>query len=43
MNECISAPCLYGGTCMDEPGGYSCTCAAGYTGTECQTGLYIKI
>jgi hypothetical protein len=39
--ECGSSPCQNGGTCGELAAGtpgYSCTCAAGWTGTECQTG-----
>ncbi len=40
VNECHSNPCQYGGTCTDQIGGYHCTCLAGFTGTECQTGEF---
>ena len=37
---CASSPCLNGGTCADEgDGGFSCTCAAGYSGTTCATNI----
>jgi EGF-like domain len=35
VNECESSPCENGGTCTDVIGGYVCTCAPGYTGTNC--------
>ena len=38
VNECTSEPCLNGGSCTDEPDGYFCTCADGWTGAECQFG-----
>ncbi len=38
VDECHSNPCQHGGTCTDQIGGYHCTCSAGSTGTECQTG-----
>ena len=32
-----SAPCQHGATCTDTgAGGYICTCAAGYTGVNCE-------
>ena len=38
MNECSSAPCQNGGSCEDEEDGYTCECADGWTGAECQFG-----
>ena len=38
VDECLSIPCLNGGTCKDDVGRYTCTCAPGYTGTHCETG-----
>eukprot|EP00112_Aurelia_sp_Birch-Aquarium-sp1_P024171 Seg750.16 transcript_id=Seg750.16/GoldUCD/mRNA.D3Y31 product=Fibropellin-1 protein_id=Seg750.16/GoldUCD/D3Y31 len=38
INECLSDPCQNGGTCSNEVNQYACTCAAGYTDTNCQTG-----
>ena len=38
MNECISSPCVNGGSCRDEINQFSCHCLAGYTGIQCQTG-----
>ena len=37
INECTSLPCQNGGTCTDLVAAYSCQCAAGYTGIQCQT------
>ena len=37
INECASSPCLNGGTCMDKFNSYKCSCAAGYTGANCET------
>ena len=35
----LISPCKNGATCTnDNLGGYSCTCATGYTGTNCQYG-----
>ncbi|XP_067048500.1 uncharacterized protein [Acropora muricata] len=34
---CDSQPCLNGGTCIDEANGkYSCACAIGWTGDQCE-------
>ncbi len=33
--------CQNGATCQnDNNGGYTCTCANGYTVTNCETGIY---
>ena len=37
VDECISAPCQNSGTCADGVNSYTCTCVAGYTGTNCET------
>ena len=37
-NRCRLEPCSNGGTCSNIwPDSYNCTCAAGFTGTTCQT------
>ncbi|XP_072045350.1 uncharacterized protein [Amphiura filiformis] len=33
---CASTPCLNGGLCNDLGSSYTCTCQAGYSGTNCQ-------
>ena len=38
-DECASDPCENGATCVDGVKEYSCTCAAGYTGTNCETSM----
>jgi len=37
-NACSTNPCLNGATCTATGSGssYTCTCAAGYSGTNCQ-------
>jgi hypothetical protein len=37
VDECVSTPCQNSGTCTDAVNSYTCTCAAGYTGTNCET------
>ena len=32
IDECISMPCQYDGSCTDGIGGYTCGCIAGITG-----------
>ena len=39
INECASNPCQNGGTCTDAVNGYTCACVAGYTGSDCETGM----
>lgn len=38
VNECASNPCLHGSTCIDHANSFTCNCATGYTGTQCETG-----
>ena len=40
INECTSFPCENGGICIDEVNGYTCACADGFTGTECEISNY---
>ena len=40
VNECTSSPCQNQAQCVDEKNSYSCTCQAGWSGTNCQTGTY---
>ena len=37
INECASSPCQNGGTCSDLVNSYTCNCAGGFTGGNCQT------
>ena len=43
INECASNPCTNGGTCHDMYGNFECTCLAGYTGVQCETGRRVVI
>ena len=43
FDECESDPCMNGGTCVQDPSRLNfrqCTCVAGYTGVDCETGEY---
>ena len=40
INECEPSPCKNQATCNDQVNGYSCTCTPGYTGPQCETGIY---
>ncbi|XP_078616382.1 uncharacterized protein LOC144884785 [Branchiostoma floridae x Branchiostoma japonicum] len=35
LNKCIKNPCQHG-HCMNQDGGYKCTCSQGWTGKNCQ-------
>ena len=37
IDECNSNPCQNGATCRDHVNSYSCTCVAGFNGTNCET------
>ncbi|KAB0392650.1 hypothetical protein E2I00_008240, partial [Balaenoptera physalus] len=39
VDECASAPCLHGGSCLDGLGSYRCACAPGFGGASCQLDL----
>lgn len=39
-DECSPNPCQNDGSCFDEVDNYTCECAAGFTGTDCETGNY---
>ena len=39
IDECASHPCQNEGTCNNAVNEYLCTCKAGYTDTNCETGL----
>ncbi|XP_034450217.1 protein jagged-1a-like isoform X1 [Hippoglossus hippoglossus] len=36
INDCEGAPCLNGGTCMDQISRYQCVCAEGWDGATCR-------
>ncbi|XP_031431396.1 sushi, nidogen and EGF-like domain-containing protein 1 isoform X2 [Clupea harengus] len=37
INECLSQPCLNGGTCRDRVASFLCECEEGFSGPRCQT------
>lgn len=37
-DECASAPCAQGGTCVDMDNGFECICPPQWGGTTCQIG-----
>ena len=39
IDECKPNPCQNGGECEDEINSYNCTCAPGFTGDDCGTGI----
>lgn len=42
VDECASAPCQNGGTCVDEEDSFRCECPLAWEGNICQFGkLYI--
>ena len=38
IDDCFNVSCANGGTCIDEVEGYTCECAAGWNGTNCESG-----
>uniref|UniRef100_A0A8C5N2C5 Coagulation factor IX n=1 Tax=Leptobrachium leishanense TaxID=445787 RepID=A0A8C5N2C5_9ANUR len=41
-DQCISNPCLNGGSCKDDIGAYVCWCSLGYSGANCEIVLPLK-
>ena len=39
IDECLSDPCHYNGTCTDRVNGYNCSCIPGVTGLNCETNI----
>lgn len=38
IDDCVKQPCKNNGTCKDGVNSYTCTCQAGFTGNNCETG-----
>jgi len=36
VNECLSNPCINGGTCVDGPSQFRCLCAPQFHGVHCE-------
>ena len=43
VNDCMPNPCENGGSCTDGFNEYNCSCVAGYTGTDCETGKLLQL
>ncbi|ELU05207.1 hypothetical protein CAPTEDRAFT_227166 [Capitella teleta] len=39
IHECLSLPCLNGGSCIELEPGYSCICAQGFLGDLCESNI----
>lgn len=37
IDDCAGNPCANGGTCIDGPNSYTCSCTLGYGGKDCTT------
>ncbi|KAI8429178.1 hypothetical protein MSG28_007715 [Choristoneura fumiferana] len=37
VDLCYSSPCINNGSCIRREGGYTCVCAPGFTGVNCET------
>ena len=40
IDECSSNPCENGATCSDGINSYTCNCAIGYSGVDCEISKY---
>ncbi|KAH3831279.1 hypothetical protein DPMN_104541 [Dreissena polymorpha] len=39
IDECATNPCKNGASCINGQNQYTCTCAAGWQGTNCDHGM----
>ena len=40
IDECASEPCMNAALCADSVNEWDCTCLDGFTGTQCETGMW---
>jgi len=40
IDDCKNITCNHNGACVDLVDNYHCDCKAGYTGGQCETGVY---
>lgn len=43
VDPCASFPCRNGGNCTSNKGNYSCVCAYGFTGENCEEGMLLPL
>lgn len=43
VDECSNKPCRNQGTCTNTVGSYTCACAVGWKGQDCEEGMKYKI
>ena len=43
IDNCIGVTCSGSGTCVDGVNSYTCSCEAGYTGSNCETGMSLNV
>lgn len=41
VDDCLSAPCNNGGSCVNLVGEYTCTCPSGFMGSECDYATHV--
>ena len=43
IDDCIGVTCSFHGTCVDGVNSHTCFCDAGYTGSNCETGMSLNV
>ena len=41
VDDCVRVTCSFHGTCVDGVNSHTCSCEAGYTGDNCETGTFV--